>query len=138
MPRPRTPLSIAEDTGALDHNPKRFADRVNVPQPEGPIGDPPEFFDDYQKAIWKEVVALPAKGVLTSADRLLVETTVYLVAMQRIGDIKPVDRGHLRACLGSMGLTPADRTRVHGTDDKPKSEDPLSILFGSNGAGKAN
>ena len=138
MARQRTPLDIAEATGAIEHNPKRFADRVNAPMPEGPIGDPPNHFEDHQRDIWFEIIALPAKGVLTSADRLLVETLVYLVWQQRTGEIKPVDRGHLRACLGSMGLTPADRSRVHGKNDAQSPADPLDILLGGNGAGKAN
>ena len=75
--------------------------------------------------------------MLTAADRFLVETAVMLLAKLRDGSIKPVEIGHLRACLGSMGCTPADRTRVTGSDEPPSQEDPLAIIFGGNGAGHA-
>lgn len=145
MPRPRTPLPIAEATGAIQKNKKRFAGRDNVPQPTGPIGEPPNHFDDVDRDLWREVVGLPAPGILTSADRILVEVTVKL--LRRLRGIKRqeeyraepltgVEMGHLRACLGSMGCTPADRTRVHAGDDgKDKPQDPLAVLFGANGAG---
>ena len=138
MPRQRLTPEQAEASGAIEHNPKRFADRIHAPQPAGPVGDPPNFFDDEQGDVWREILELAPLGVLTSADRLLVETTVYLVRMQRMGLITSVDRGHLRACLGSMGMTPADRTRVQAASGGKKERDPLDILLGANGSGKAN
>lgn len=153
MPRPRTPLPIAEATGAIEKNKKRFEGRDKVPLPQGPIGEPPNYFDDVDRDLWREVVELPAPGILTSADRLLVEITVKLLRRlrlieyaepeegrqrQQITPLTGVEMGHLRACLGSMGCTPADRTRVHAGDDgKEKSQDPLAVLFGANGAGHA-
>jgi hypothetical protein len=147
MPRQRTPLPIAEATGATEHNKKRYADRLDAPRPEGPIGEPPNHFDDVDCDLWNEVVGMPAPGVLTSADRVLVEITVHLLrrfrGIQRedappISPLTGVEMGHLRACIGSMGCTPADRSRVHAGDDgKDKTQDPLAVLFGANGAGYA-
>lgn len=147
MPRPRTPLAEAEATGATEHNPKRFRDRKKAPLPTGPIGEPPAHFDDVDRDLWREVLALPAEGVLTSADRLLVEVTVKLLRKLRgidyedgppIAPLTGVEMGHLRACLGSMGCTPADRTRVRaGNDGEDKPQDPLAVLFGANGHGYA-
>ena len=153
MPRPRTPLTEAEATGALDHNKRRYADRIDAPQPEGPIGEPPSHFDDVDRDLWAEVVGMPAPGVLTSADRLLVEITVHLLRRFRgidygsgedeedhrsITPLTGVELGHLRACLGSMGCTPSDRTRVKAGNGKEKGHDPLDVLFGANGSGKAH
>jgi hypothetical protein len=126
MPRQRLTAEQAEFTGAAAHNPKRFADRANAPKPEGPIGDPPNYFEEKERDLWGEVVDLVPAGVLTSADRLLVEVTVGLLLKLRERYIKPVEIGHLRACLGSMGLTPADRTRVTGSNEQ--EEDPLDAL----------
>ena len=144
MPRPRTPLPIAEATGATEHNKKRYAGRKAAPVPEGPIGDPPSHFDDVDRDLWAEVIGMPAPGVLTSADRLLAEITVHLLRRFRridyddgppIAPLTGVELGHLRACIGSMGCTPADRTRVTAGDDGQEKTDPLAVLLGANGAG---
>lgn len=143
VPRPRTPLPIAEATGAVEHNRKRFEGRAAAPQPEGPVGDPPAHFDDIDRDLWHEVVALPAPGVLSSADRLLVEVTVQLLRKLRridyadtpIAPLTGVEMGHLRACIGSMGCTPADRSRVNKADGDQETTDPLAVLLGANGSG---
>jgi hypothetical protein len=146
MPKPQTPLAIAEATGALEHNRKRYENRKSAPQPAGELGEPPNHFSDLERDLWSEIAGMTAPGVLTSADRLLVELTTELLRRFRgwqratgeyVEPLKPVELGHLRACLGSMGLTPADRGRV-SPSDAPKPEDPLAILLGSNGQGRAN
>lgn len=146
MPRPQTPIDIAEATGALEHNKKRFKARKEAPQPQGELGESPNHFGDIDRDLWTEVAGMTAPGVLTSADRILVEITVGLLRRLRgikrhggewVEPLKPVELGHLRACLGSMGLTPADRGRVTGSNAK-KQDDPLDIVLGSKGRGKAN
>jgi hypothetical protein len=151
MPRQRTPLAEAEATGATAKNPKRYRGRRASPTPEGPVGDPPSHFDDVDRDLWFEVANLPAQGVLTSADRVLVEVTVRLLRKLRgidygmneddhrqpIAPLTGVEMGHLRACLGSMGCTPADRTRVRAGDDGEEKQDPLAVLLGANGFGHA-
>lgn len=135
MPRPRTPLREAEATGAIAKNPSRYRGRKSAPKPEGPLGDPPNHFDDVQRDLWHELVGTVPLGVLTSADRILVELTTTLLVKLRDGTIKPVEIGHLRASLGSMGLTPADRTRVKAADGDDQNADPLAVLLGGNGFG---
>lgn len=144
MPRQRKPLAEHEATGQTEHNKKRYRDWKQAPQPTGEIGEPPAHFDDTDRDLWREVIGMPAPGVLTSADRLLVEITVKLLRKLRLIDyadapivpLTGVEMGHLRACIGSMGCTPADRTRVHAGDNgKQKAQDPLAVLFGANGAG---
>ena len=138
MPRPQTPLAIAEATGALEHNPGRHKDRKESVQRDEPLGDPPNHFDDNQRDYWREVEGLVAPGVLCLSDRLLVETLVYLIELQRTRCISPVDRGHLRSCLGSMGLTPADRGRVIGKHAPQEKEDPTERFLARRGASKVN
>ncbi len=131
MPRHRTPLPMAEASGAIEHNPKRFADRLNAPTVDDPIGEPPNHFDDISRDLWREIVAMPAPGVLTSQDRVLVEVAVRLLRKLRRGQredgaITGVEVGHLRACLGSMGCTPADRSKVTPSDEPQEKEDELA------------
>lgn len=131
MPRQRTPLSQAIGSGAVDHNPKRYADRLIEVTVHDPIGEPPNHFDDISRDLWREIVGMAPNGVLTFADRLLVEVTTRLLRKLRYGDvagspITGVEVGHLRACMGSMGCTPADRSRVSRTDEPQKEEDELA------------
>ena len=45
---------------------------------------------------------------------------------------KPVEIGHLRVCLGSLGCTPSDRSRVSAQLNHPSDKsDPLSLLLGT-------
>lgn len=144
MARPQTPLEIAQATGARDKNPGRYEARKNAPEPTGELGDPPAYFTDVQRDMWREVERTVPPGILTSADRFLVEYFSKLMCRHRSFDpddaLSPVEQGHLRACLGSMGLTPADRGRVIGSNvpKKPQATDPLDIILGAQGTGKAN
>jgi len=137
MPRPRTPLASAEASGAVDKNPKRFADRLE-PVARGPLGAPPCILSTRHKMLWTQLVNRVPEGVLRAGDEYIVEITVRLYArLSSVEDpLKPVEIGHLRACLGSLGLTPEARTRVNGSNE-PSQEDPLAINFGANGAGHA-
>ncbi|GAA3758132.1 hypothetical protein [Terriglobus aquaticus] len=128
MPRPQTPISIGEATGAKEHNPGRYEGRKNAPKPDPELGPAPNYFDDVDRDFWNEVAGTTAPGVLTKADRILVEVTARLLRKFRdknpqTGGLKPVELGHLRACLGSMGLAPADRGRVTGSDASKKEAD---------------
>ena len=136
MPRQRTPLSQARTNGAADHNPARFADRVE-PVSRGPLGDPPPSFDDNLRDLWHQLESRVPEGVLTAGDCYIFELTVRLLA--RMGSfedpLKPVEIGHLRGCLGSLGLTPADRTRVNGSHEPQKEEDPLALILSAGASG---
>jgi hypothetical protein len=141
MPRSQTPYAIAEATGAAEHNPKRYKARKVAPQPEGVLGDPPNYFDEQLGDMWREIANYAPPGVLTSADRFLVEITSKLLhrfrSLHPDDKLSPVELGHLRSCLGSMGLTPADRGRV--TSAKPQQQkDPLDAILSAKGTGKAN
>ncbi len=138
MPRPRTPIAKALASGAVDKNPKRFANRLNEPSPRADLGPAPMYFTPEQIELWQALVDRVPAGVLTAADCYIVELAVLLLEKLRRGDIKPVEIGHLRASLGSMGLTPADRGKVNGAHEPSPQEDPLAVILGGNGAGYAN
>src|SRR4051812_5446681 len=75
MARHRLPTELLERSGAFDHDPQRREARSDEPLPSGPLGDPPEYFSAAQKAIWHELAEQVPEGVLTIADRILVEIT---------------------------------------------------------------
>ena len=110
MARPRKPTRVLELSGAFKQHPERR--RAAEPQPTGPIGEPPARL--YTKAIpfWDEIVTQCAPGVLTVADRWAVELASRIMLKVAIGSVKGCELGVLRSLLSSMGMTPADRTRL--------------------------
>src|SRR3712207_6472993 len=110
MPRPRTPLSKAVLTGAVKKNPARYAGR-NEPERLLSIGGPSDWLDDGQRAVWDEFrAALPW---LTESDRALVEIATIIRARLISGEAVGVQALQLlRQCLGQMGATPSDRSKV--------------------------
>lgn len=129
MPRPRTPTPILEATGALTHDSKRYASRTTEPMPTGDLGTPPKHPTTAQKKTWKELAVTAPAGVLTSADRWIVETAVILMTKIRTASFTAADIGHLRSCLASLGMTPADRSRVSVTKQETSQHDEWSDLI---------
>ena len=122
---------MAEASGAIERNPQRYVHRLAEISVHDPIGEPPNHFDDISRDLWRELVGMAPNGVLTHADRVLVEVTTRLLRKLRFADqggppITGIEIGHLRACLGSMGCTPADRSRVSRTDEPQEEEDELT------------
>ncbi len=84
MGRIRKPSAELEAKGAFAKDPKRGRARRNEPKPDGPIGRPPTYFDAYHCAIWREIIDECPRGVLTKADRKLLELSVRLTAKMRL------------------------------------------------------
>jgi hypothetical protein len=121
MARHRLPTSQLEASGAFDHDPQRRADREYEPVPTGPLGDPPEIFDDRQRDVWHELVALVPSGVLFNADRILVEIVCRLIARMRAGEyLKAAETNQIISCLARMGMTPSDRSKL--SSPRPNDE----------------
>lgn len=122
MGRPRTPTAVLELTGAFKKDPQRRAARTNEPAPEGDLGPPPKHFNADLAAVWKELAATCPAGVLTSADRWLVELACSLMLNFRRskGLVTGKELSQLVTCLSRMGMTPADRSRV-GVKQKDKA-----------------
>lgn len=128
MPAHRKPTAKLKRSGALRKNPKRYADRQKEPRPNGPIGKPPECLTDAQVACWNEIIANSTPGVLTKADRLIVELAARTLATIRSkGKIIAFQLQQLRAILSSLGMTPADRSRV-GAPDAPSPKSPWDAI----------
>jgi P27 family predicted phage terminase small subunit len=88
--RPPTPLSLRKLRG----NPSgKSLDPPEQVPPRGPLGEPPDWFDDDQRAVWKDLQAAAPYGLLTLADMPLVVAYVVAVALHRRAVIAMRDGG---------------------------------------------
>src|SRR4051794_2439089 len=109
MAPPRKPSNVLELRGTFKRNPQRR--RKPLKAPEGPFGDPPDSFNDMQRACWLEILDLAPPQILKRADRVQVELLASLLAEFRTARYAfPASKiGHMRLLLGSLGMTPASR-----------------------------
>jgi len=77
-----------------------------------PLGDAPSEWPIAGKVLWHEIANMAPAGVLTKADRLILEVTCRLVIEMREKRFSGAIAAQLRCCLASLGMTPADRSRV--------------------------
>ena len=102
---------------------------LNDQEPEviEPLGDPPAGWAGGAKALWHEIVECAPNGVVTKADRHLVEIAVRLLAQIR-GDaeVNAATVTQFRQCLGEMGMTPSGRARLSVV--KTKEANPFAAL----------
>src|SRR5215218_7542410 len=128
MPRHRLPTAIHEVKGTFIKHPERR--RKAEPRPNGPLGPPPRRLGDDQIEAWREIVECCPPGVLTKADRLVLELTARLLAeMWAAGKLDARLAARLEACLGKLGMTPADRSKVTAAQAE-KQESPWDRLAG--------
>jgi phage terminase small subunit len=141
---------MLEQNGSFDHDPQRRAAREGEPAPSGPLGDPPVTFTKAQRKAWLELILQAPENVLTISDRVMVELYCTLVARMRGGDPDPEREGKIKPpenlkaaeanlllnLLGRMGLTPADRSRVHAPSTKKEAADDTFGRLAATGRGK--
>jgi hypothetical protein len=126
MARPRVPLLKAEITGRTIRNPKRFEGR-REPASGGPLGHPPRWFKTQdQKDAWNEFCdELPW---LNKSHRALVGIAATIRARLIAGDDIGVKAANLlRMCLGQLGATPVDASKVRMPVEKV--DDPADKYF---------
>ena len=128
MPRPRTPLAKARLTGEAAKRPERFRDRANPATKGKPVGDPPAYMDREAKAVWRELAR--KLGWLEVEDRLALESAALAAGQVRtLHKAGEVVTGALlsamNVALGKLGASPADRSKVHVTDDD-EADDPFA------------
>jgi len=119
--RPRKPTAVLELTGAFQKDPQRK--RPYEPQPTGSLGEPPVDFDDVLKALWRDLVRMVPPGVLTNADRWLVELACRTMREVKSGQALAAEKNLLLSCLSRMGLTPADRSKIAVTQEKEELDE---------------
>lgn len=114
MPRPRKPTALLEQSGSFEKHPERRREREGEPVNPNPLGPPPAHLNAAQRAAWGELERITPAGVLSEADRPFLEMTCMLLALLReLGAVMETSKiARLESCLGRLGLTPADRSRV--------------------------
>lgn len=122
MGRNRTPTNVLDARGAFKKNPNRRPIDEPPADDAGPVGDPPEYFNDRQRATWSEIVATCHAGVLCGADRIAVEMAAVLLDQFRADPVefKAAKIVRLDSLLARFGMTPSDRTKVK-VPTKPKA-----------------
>lgn len=127
MARPRTPTAVLELKGAFRKNPARGRARAGEPKVDRPLGSPPDSLSVEVHAAWCELEEMTPDGVLTYADRWLVEMAARLMDLVRRGLAETKDYSALMRCLASMGLTPVDRSKIN-LAPPDEEQDELSAL----------
>jgi hypothetical protein len=123
----RTPTAKAVATGRVLHDPKRFADRKE-PDSTGPLGPPPAWMKlKHQRESW-ETFRLEIPW-LQKAHRALVGIAAVMRADLMAGGELDVRKANLlRQCLGQMGATPSDASKVKMPGEEAP-EDPAAKYF---------
>jgi hypothetical protein len=118
MARLRTPEAKARLEGRHIKNPDRY--KQNTPT-ASPIGDPPGWLNDGQKSAWRSFESeLPWLRV---SDRCIVGIASVLRARLESGaDLGTKALSLLRLCLGSMGATPADASKINWAPEEEKDD----------------
>lgn len=118
MARPRLPRAKAKITGASTKQKARFAERHEPIVADG-VGDPPEWMNAQQGAVWKRMSSkIPW---LNSSHGYLLGIAVYIQARLENGDECGVQAMNLlRQALGQMGATPADASKAGVKPDESK------------------
>jgi phage terminase small subunit len=122
MARPRKPTELLELAGAFRKDPQRA--RPVGPKSQRPLGAPPKYFSDGETECWSEIIESAAAGVLTSADRFTVELLARLLARFRADWLTGAEMSQMTWCCSHLGMTPADRSKVMGTEAE-KEESPF-------------
>jgi hypothetical protein len=127
MARARTPLMRAMATGRVLHDPKRFAKRKE-PVVKEPLGDPPKWLKKAsEREAWKTFREdLPW---LNKSHRMLVAIASGILGRLIAGeDLNAAEMNLLRQCIGSMGGTPSDASKV-SVPDQDEPDDPSAKYF---------
>lgn len=124
MARPRTPSLKAEVTGRAKHDPQRFENRK---EPDAkPLGKPSPFLDKHGQKAWE---AFKVECFwLNESHRAFLEVACSIRGRLLAGeDVGVQALNLLRQCLGQMGATPADASKV--SVSKSEEEDPDSRFY---------
>jgi hypothetical protein len=108
----KQPREIAILKGAHKVNPERYRDEV--PKSSLPLGEYPENRSTDPKDCWFEISSMCIPGVLTGADRIIMEIASDLLGEYR-EDHKKFGSSKLSnmiSCLARFGMSPSDRNSL--------------------------
>ena len=127
MGQVRKPTELLILSGATALHPERFVNRLNEPQMDEGVGNPSSYLSTQEKKIWREI----SKDVywLKVSDRLSLEIVCRLTAKMRDNseNLKIMELQTLVTTIRSLGMTPADRSRINAPA-KVKEDEWTSIL----------
>ena len=126
MARLPNPIEHQRLTGQDKVHPERYG--KETPKSELPLGEYPQELATDPAQIWFEVSSLAIPGVLTGADRLMMEIACNLLSEYRKDPVGfAVGKyTHLISCLARFGMSPSDRTRLGvGKQDDEDDFEPL-------------
>jgi hypothetical protein len=127
MARPRNPLGKAKTEGRDKINKARFKDRKE-PKANGPLGPPPRWLVDSESNKARSAWLLFQAEIpwLTASHRMLVGMASNIQGRIMAGqDVGVQALNLLRQCLGQMGATPADASKVTLPDGDDQKDDLL-------------
>ena len=136
MARHAQPNELAKLKGADKVNPGRY--RKNIPKSKLPLGNPPDHLSDAAAECWFELSALALPGVLTGADRIVLEVASNYLAAYRTAWATPIEDGrrvcpfpsnhmaHLRGAMAEMGFSPSSRTKL-GVESPKDDDDDFEV-----------
>lgn len=89
---------------------------------------------------WAEIVAAIPPGVARESDRFTIEIAARLLARLRATDplcyLSAAELGSLQRALSSLGMTPADRSKVGATDGNTKKAEAAADPWDRVGRGR--
>ena len=122
MARPRLPKARALVEGRHIVHPERHK-RRNEPT-AGELGDAPEWMSALQAEAWDDFAA--EAPWLNYSHRALVEIASTMRARFASGEECGVQAlGLLRLCLGQMGMTPVDASKISWSPDEKDPDDDI-------------
>ena len=121
----RTPMAKAIATGRVLHDPKRFTGR-NEPESNGPLGPPPAWLKKAAADAWEAFDdELPW---LNMSHRCIVGIASIARAELAAGCADTKMLNLLRQCLGQLGATPSDASKITLPNDEDE-RDPSDKYF---------
>ena len=112
MGAPKKPSALKAVQGTDKRNKTRM--NPNEPTPVRGIGPSHSSLNEFEHAIWDEVVGISYRGVLGEADRIALEMMCRLIAEMRMNfeEMTAAKITQLSQLLGRFGMTPSDRTKI--------------------------
>ncbi|MBS0205686.1 MAG: phage terminase small subunit P27 family [Planctomycetes bacterium] len=148
---PKKPVAVHKRNGTFRGD--RHSDDVES-QLEPRLPDPPEHFDDDQRALWTRIgEQLAKRGLLTELDGMAFELLVssYMAMHANCRELESQDLVYftesgapvvnplvgvitkntalLKWCLREFGCTPSARTGIHVAKPDKKAFDPMAALL---------
>ena len=114
----KQPRELAELKGATRVNPERY--RAEVPKSGLPLGAYPIDRSTEPEECWFEISSMCIPGVLTGADRIMMEIASDLLGEYREDHQKfaSAKLGNMISCLARFGMSPSDRQSLGVVKDK--------------------